>query len=255
MSQTEADTFENDQGLKPYQVSGKPLQAKEWIAGVSEKPSVEEVIEKKEEVPDDKASQEAEKAVKTREAKIQEASEEYYGLRMRQAIEDPKRLDSLIAGDAIDRRIASKILQRNTEHFGASTFEEWELKRAKDRAGEDPTAQAMAEMRVKQTQLEREQKESKWDTWKKENAVSAEASEIADQIHKDNPTMSYGLVIAAARGMKQKPDISAKASASTAHGSVGAPQKQEVDMNSPIARQLLRNVDMKRVERAAKKYL
>lgn len=253
MPQTEADTTFDDTGLKPYTVSGNPLTPIEVTAGDQIKPA-DEGSETEEPEPS-KTDLEALKAIRNREAKIQELSEELYGLNLKKALSDPTHLESLISGDTQDRRIASKILQRNAGHFGASTFEAWELKRAKENAGEDQTAQQLAEMRVKQSQLERKQTQSDWEVWKKENAVVSDVAKIADQVHQDNPTMSFGLVIAAARGLHLKQEPSSKAASSTATGSVGAPQRTEVDMSSPLAKALLRNVDMKRVERAAKKYL
>lgn len=260
--EAEADTM-SDAGLKafdPNSKSGKPLSAPVDVAfelGLTDTTSQQEETEEKSEADSEqkKSDEKGKKVVDNYSAKIQEESEQLYEIRSYRAKTEDGYLDKLIAGDPTDQKFAKKILDRNSEHFGASTIEEYKVKRAKEQAGDDPTAQAIAEMKAKQEVLEANQKSKAWDEWKKENSVTGEVAKIADQLHEQNPSLAFGLVIDAARGrMGIGEGLKDKEAGSTAVGSSPAPQSEEVNMSSPLAKALLRKVDLKSTKKFAKSY-
>ncbi len=203
-----------------------------------EKPSSEAVAE------DQKADEEAEKVIQSREARIQEKSEELYRTEERLALKDHEYLYKLVdSTDAMDRKLAGKILKRNAETFGASSPEELKLKLAKD-AVTDPVEKKTVEMDFKLKNLEQKQIESDWSKWKSDNKVGEDLATVADEIRAQYPDMPNGDLLAMARGrMGLSQTSSKKISGSTAMGSSGAPETDESVYSSPLAKRLLKNPD------------
>jgi len=190
-----------------------------------------------------KADEEAEKVIQSREARIQEKSEELYRTEERLALKDPNYLKTLVdSQDATDRKLAGKILKRNADTFGASSIEDFKLALAKN-ASDDPTDQKIVELDFKTKALEQKQKDSDWSEWKKANQVGEDIAKVVDEVHVMYPDMLNGDVLALARGkMGLSQTSSQKTSASAAIGSSGAPETDEQNFSSPLAKRLgLRN--------------
>jgi len=264
----EADDF-SDAGLKPFNPnkSGEPLKPDASGSSPETSPQSftlddfkeseedpEEVVEK-DPLKTAKAKEEGDKEIENRSAKIQELSEQLYAVALQTAKTDPAYLDRMLQGDKDDRKLAKKLLERNKDLFGASSVEEYQVLKAKKQAGDDPAAQALAEIRARQEQLEHSQSESSWKTWKQENSVSGEAEKLADALHEEHPALAWGLVMDAVKGrLGGKQEFSQKASGSVAVGGANPPESEEVNMNSPLARRFLKGVNVKELRKFAKSY-
>lgn len=190
-----------------------------------------------------KANEEAEKVIQSREARIQEKSEQLYRTEERLALKDPDYLKTLAnSTDAEDRKLAGKILKRNADTFGASTIEDYRLAVEKSSTS-DPTEQKLMELDYKTNALDKKQKDSEWSEWKKANSVT-DIADVADDIRATYPDMSYGDVLAMARGREGLTQTtSRKASGNTAFGGSGAPETEESVYMSPLAKKMLKNPD------------
>lgn len=179
-------------------------------------------------------------AIENYSAKAQALAEETYALAVQKAKLDPGYLSELAESkDKIDRRLAEKILSRNPE-FGAATVDDFRTLQAKRQAGDDPQAQALAEVRVKQEQLDHRQKESEWETFKSHNAVTGELERAADDIRSRFPNADHGELVAFARGkLGVTPSAPKKPGASGAVGGGSAPAEDD-PTNSPLATRMLR---------------
>ena len=250
-----------DSAFKPFdpEKAGKPFDASAVVDGLPDTPADDSPKETdKKEVedtqPSDSDKEGYEKKKEEYAAKIQEQSEELYELNLKKTLEDDEHLATLIEGDSTDKKFAAKILKRNSEKFGASTIEEYQLKMAKDKAGDDPVKIELAEIKFRQDTAEKNQEKTDWDTWKEKNGVEGKAAEIADQIHADHPALDNGLVMAATKGMMGGEEVSSKSAASMVVGGEAAPKEEEINMSSPAARAMLRKVDMKKTKEFAKTY-
>ena len=242
---------------KPFEVpSGEPLAASVDVAaelGLSE----EKEEEPAEDVSDEqkKSNEEGQKVVDNYSAKIQEHSEQLYAISVQRVKTEPSHIETLIEGDKDDRKMAVKVLKNNPDIFGAGTIEDYQVVQARKQAGNSEAAQELAEIKQRQKNLEDRQSESNWLAWKGQNSVLGEAAELADTIRNDNPNMPWGLIMDAVKGrMGNKEGIMSKPSASTAVGSAAPPEGEEVDLQSPLARSLLRNVNRKETAKFAKSY-
>jgi hypothetical protein len=186
-----------------------------------------------------KADEEAELVIQSREARIQEKSEELYRTEERLALKDPEYIKTLVASkDPLDRKLAGKILKRNAETFGASSLEEYEIVLTKQNIS-DPTEQKIAELDIKTKSLEQKQNDSAWSEWKKANSVGDDIAKVADEVRATYPQMSNGDVVALARGkMGLVQTSSQKGSSSVAVGASGAPETEDANLTSPLAKRL-----------------
>jgi len=253
----------SDVGLKPFnpnkgsgESEGAPLETGQWdVDSVSDEPEDKPKVEEpsSEESKDQKkADEHGQRTVDKFSAKIQEKSEELYGTNLKLALADSSHLDKLLEGDSTDKKMAEKILKRNAEQFEAATPDEYQLNKKKAEAGDDPVKQKLAEIDHKLKKEGEEKKKSDWKAWKKENSVEGEAETLANQIHSDHPDMDYGLVMAAVKGLEKGEEApSPKAAASVATGGAVPPGEEGLDSSSPVAKALLRNVDVK----ATKKFM
>ena len=251
MPPQEADDF-SDAGLKPYKVPGEPSeQTKPIVVSLEE---LEETPEKTEEVAE-KAADKTAKFLENQSAKIQAQSEQLYELFSFRAKTEEGTLDKLLAGDTMEKKMAKKIIERNSSHFGAKTIEEYVIKREKEKAGSDPTAQKLAELTAKQQLLEERDSKRDWETWKKENAVAGSVAKAADELHSTYPDLPFGIVIATAKGLADPQTLSQKETVATAAGSVSAPASEEPYVpQSAMGKAFLRSIDMKKLKKFAKEY-
>ena len=233
-------------GSKPFV---PPTESKLQAAPADMAKALGVSLEEKQETPssepvDTKADEEAEKVIQSREARIQEKSEELYRTEERLALKDHEYLQKLVdSTDTMDRKLAGKILKRNAETFGASSPEEFKLKLAKD-AVTDPAEKKTVEMDFKLQSLELKQKEAEWSKWKSDNKVGEDLSTVADELLATYPSMPYGDLLAMARGkMGLSQTSSKKLSGSAAVGSSGAPETEESVYSSPLARRLIKDPD------------
>lgn len=198
-----------------------------------EKPSVDLAAQQK-------ANEEAEKVIRSREARIQDTTEELYRVEERTALKDDTYLAKLIdSKDPLDRKLAEKILKRNAETFGASSIEDFKLLQAKS-SSDNPLEQKVAVQDLEIASLKQKQKDSEWSEWKKANSVD-DIAESADDIHASYPEMPYGDVLAMARGKMGLTNANTKKAASAAVGGAGAPETDEGVYASPLAKRLLKN--------------
>ncbi len=189
-----------------------------------------------------KANEEAAKIIENRSAKIQETTEKLYQIEERAALKDPSHLQELIASkDPLDRKNAEKILKRNAEQFGANSIEDYKVILAKN-SSSDPLEQKLAVQDAEIASLKQKTKDSDWSQWKKDNSIGNDLDTVADEILATYPTMSYGDIIAMARGRLGLTQTSnKKAQGSTAVGSSSAPETEEGVYTSPLAKRLLKN--------------
>lgn len=271
MSSTEADTFTSTEGLISFdpnkagkQMSGEPVN--DALARLAEKygqdVSTEETTDtsqtgEKPVISDaqKKADEEGKKVVDAYSKVIQEHAEQLYEtLSYRAKTEDGFINKLLESKDKTEQKMAKKIIERNAEHFGAATAEEYRLNIAKKNA-KTPEEAKLLETEHKIAAIEQKQSEQQWQTWKKENSVSGEAAAIADEIRAQYPEMPYGLVMDAVKGRLGGNTVSTKTASSVVGGSVAAPQEQEIDISSPLAKGILKNVNVKATQKFAKEYL
>lgn len=142
------------------------------------------------------------KRVEDYSAAIQQHAEQAYAWALHRAMTDPATLDTMIASqNPIDQKIAEKILERNAEHFGAGTLQDYQAKKTIADAGADPRDQELAQMRITQNKLLEENKDRAWKDWKRDNGVKDdEFGKLCDQIRKEYRNSPEADVIALARG-------------------------------------------------------
>lgn len=148
-----------------------------------------------------KSDEEGKKLLDIHSAEIQRTSEELYATESYRALSEDGYLDKLIANpNPVAQKMAKKILERNAEHFGASTIEEYSEAKAVKDAGDDPVAQKLAKQELRIARSEKQLKESEWKAWKAESAITPELGVVADQVRKEQPNLSYPDIIHIARG-------------------------------------------------------
>ncbi len=248
----------SDVGLKPFnpnkgsgESEGAPTEVKTFdldsLPDEPEKKAKEPSTEVSEEQK--KSDEHGQRAVDNFSKQIQEKSEELYGIDLNLAMKDPSHIDKLLEGSSKDKKMAEKILERNAEHFEAATPDEYQLNKKKAEAGDDPVKQKLAEIDHQMKKDSEEKKKSDWKAWKKDNSVEGEAVTLADQIHSDHPDMDFGLVMAAVKGLSKGERVTTKEAVAT--GAV-PPGEEGFDTSSPIAKALLKNVDVKATKKFAK---
>lgn len=143
-----------------------------------------------------------EKRVEEYSAAIQKNAEEAYAWGLHRAMTDPETLDQMIASkNPIDQKIAEKILERNAEHFGAGSIQEFLAKKTIDDAGADPRDRELAQLKINQNKLLEENKNRAWNDWKRDNGVkNDEFGKMCDQIRRDYPNSPESDVVSIARG-------------------------------------------------------
>lgn len=249
MSHEEADP-NFDTHDKPYSVpsgAGEPQGQNAAMAaalGLSlsqEQPAPLPPADTKEALTKPEAQEEGAKTAENYSKLIQDHAEELYGTLLLKAKADEDYLASLIdSKDPTERKYARKILERNADQFGAATPEDFKALRAKLAAGDDPTAQKLAEIEARQLSQDQKLRESEWETWKDKNRVTGDLAKVADELHSEYPAMPRGDLIAFARGkLGIAPTVSAKESSSAAPGGANPPLSED-PTSSPLAKKLLR---------------
>lgn len=188
------------------------------------------------------------------ESFVQRNAEEAYAVALNRAKNEEDYLAKLVASkDPIDQRLAKKLIEKHD--FGAKSVDEYRKNLRNKEIGDDPLKLQLAEMNDRLERMENGSNERSWTQWKKENAVSGKASEIADDIHKRYPDMPEGEVMELVKGKlggsfraPQKP------SHSTVFGGDGTSQEDsEPVQNARLVKSLLPNY--KKTAKFAKKYL
>ena len=182
---------------------------------------------------------EGEKTAENLSKKIQEHSEELYeNLSYRAKTEDGYLEKLLDSKDPIEKKNAKKILERNPEHFGAKTVEEYKLVRAKKQAGDDPAAQVRVDLDHKLSSTEQRVDKLEWETWKKEAGIKGDFGQLIDDLHSEHPDLDRKKLVAMAKGLHGNTPIVSKEGSSFASGA-SAPSKESDDVfNSPLAKRI-----------------
>lgn len=246
-------------GIKPFQASGEPGDVDPGLAaslGVTlpeaqsndsdsseDSSTTEESSAEVSEV--EKNEEKSDKVLDNYSAKIQEHSEELYASLSYRSKNEEGFLDKLIASDdTLDRKMAKKILNRNSDHFGVDNIEDYEVKRAKESVGDNQTAQKLAIQEAEIKSLKKKQSDSDWQTWKTSRQVESDSKFDTElnEIHSEHPELPYTDVIMLAKGRLGDSPVTSKDSASTTMGSSGAPQEDDI-LSSPLASRLLGNMD------------
>ena len=199
--------------------------------------------------PDQKKRQLAENA----DAVLQRNMEDAYAIALHRARSEDGYLDKLTqSSDPIEQRLAAKIIARND--FGAKTVEEYRKTSRMKAAKGDPAEERLIRLESELEELRSGTKTQDWSNWKKDNAVTGEAAELADQVHAEYSTMSYSDVLSLVRGkmgIASKP--LQKESMGFVRGGSGMPEEDQADFESPLAKALLPNI--KATKKFAKQYL
>ena len=178
-----------------------------------------------------------EQRVEDYSAAIQKSAEEAYAWALHRAMTDPATLDAMIASqNPIEQKLAEKILERNSEHFGAGSIQELKAKKVLDDAGSDPRDRKLAQMELQQTQLLQENKDRAWKDWKKDNGVKDdEFGKLCDQVRKEYPKSPESDVVAVARGrVGIKPQSPTPETHLAPAGSRGGPSEKGSQIDSGV---------------------
>lgn len=188
------------------------------------------------------------------ESFVQRNSEEAYAIALNRAKNEDGYLDKLVSSkDPIDQRLAKKLIEKHD--FGSKTVEEYRKSLREKEIGDDPLKLQLAEMNDRLERMEGRSNERSWSQWKKENAVTGKAAEIADDIHRRYPDMPEGEVMEFVKGkMGGSFRAPQKPSHSTVFGGDGAPHEEaEPVQNKRLVQTLLPNY--KKTRKFAKKYM
>lgn len=249
-------------GSKPFQEPSSELQGSvselAKTLGVQSGETTQEKKQEQEKNPDisdaqKKSDNEGQKVVDRYSGRIQEKSEEMYIIEERLALKDEQYLNSLVSSeDPLDIKLAEKILKRNSEHFGASSIEEYKIAQVKN---DDPLAQEIAVQKLEINSLKKKQEEQEWSDWKRQHKIGEDVEVMLDEIHKKYPTMAGTDALALARGrMGLTQTTQNRKSSGAAVGGSGIPEDDEQEIfSSPLARRLLR--DPEKTKKFAKEYL
>ena len=179
-----------------------------------------------------KSEREGKKLVDTYSSKIQEKAEELYVTEERLALRDPAHLDKLLSStDKVDRKNAEKILKRNSEHFKATSPDEYKMMKAKKAAGDDPVRQQLVEMNHEIASLKKERSSTEWKEWKLENSIKGNLSKVADEVYSEYPDLPFTDIFNLAKGRAgvRSPSSPGKQEASTAIGGGMPTVTEEID--------------------------
>lgn len=260
----------SEAGLKPWKPkSGEPRDPDPALAkalGIDEEEpeneadlDEEEPLEKEEKPQPTKSELEGKKKVEDFSAKIQERSEELYGLELSKSLKDSAHIGKLIhSTDPLDRKMARKILERNSDHFGASSIEAYLKKEALDGVTGD-TEKKLVAQDFEIREIKQKQAEKDWSDWKKSRQVEegSEFDQILNSIHSEHSTLPFVDALSLAKGrMGLTPTSETKGRGSTSLGGAAAPVEEELNLASPVARGLLpKSSEMKELKKFAKEYL
>ena len=93
-----------------------------------------------------KSDAEGKKVVDKYSSEIQVKSEELYSIELHRALSEDGHLARLVQSDnAVDRKMAKKILERNEERFGTNNIEDFQKNLKLAAVGDDPTARKLVE--------------------------------------------------------------------------------------------------------------
>lgn len=185
-------------------------------------------------------------------AKIQVQSEELYAINLKRAREEEGYLDKLISSnDPLDQRMAKKLLERND--FGSKTVADYKKSLLKKAVGDDPVKQELAEIKSSLQELRSEKKTEAWSNWKKENSVRGEAAKLADEIRARYPDMEPPEVLDMVRGKLGVSNLSSMKEEAFAGSRSAMPETNETDLNSPVARKMLKGIDVKALKKFSRK--
>lgn len=133
---------------------------------------------------------------------IQQQSEAAYGTALFRAMNEPDFLERLTASqNPMEQQLARKVLERNAEHFGAGTVEEYQAKLELDRAGSDPVKQELARVKMQQVEQSKQMQQMQWNAWKATNGIKDDAfGQLTDAVRKEFPNATPADVVHIARG-------------------------------------------------------
>lgn len=136
------------------------------------------------------------------EASIQRSAEESYAWALHRSMMDPNALDVMLSSqNPIDRKLAEKILERNSEHFGAGSLDEYLAKKTIDDVGSDPRDRKLAEIELNQKKILKAEDNRRWSDWKKENGVkNDEFGKLCDSVRSEYTSSPEADIISIARG-------------------------------------------------------
>lgn len=201
-----------------------------------------------------KSDAEGKKVVDNYSAEIQQKSEELYAIELHRALSEDGHLAKLVQSDnAVDRKMAKKILERNAERFGASNIEEFQKNLKLAAVGDDETARKLIEQEHEIKQLHSKVSQSDWKSWKDSRKVEPESEfdRTLDDIHSKYPGMPFVDVMDFAKGRTGAAPAGSKTRDSFPSGGQGAAQ-ESTSTDSPLARKLLPNLS--ETEKFAREY-
>ena len=133
---------------------------------------------------------------------VQQQSEAAYGTALFRAMNEPDFLEKLAqSSNPIEKQLAQKVLERNSEHFGAGNLEAFQANLELQKAGDDPTKQELARMKLNQVEQAKQMQKMQWDAWKSTNGIKDDAfGNLVDAVRLEFPNANPADVVHLARG-------------------------------------------------------
>lgn len=134
---------------------------------------------------------------------IQRLAEEAYALAAHNALSDSTYVDRMLeSGDKTQVDLAKKVIERNSEHFGAKSVEEYQAQVELKKAGDDPVKIELAQLRLNQTRIDNDHADRDWKAYKDKQKVEedSEFDKLCDSVRKEYPKASKGDILHMARG-------------------------------------------------------